>query len=127
MKKLFLVLLFSIGAIAEVKVKELAIRHEGEIVNGKAFLTYGGKQGDVFVVSSGSCTVGGMSVLFHKTSECNGEFARVTCSNGKFETIIQLDQDLLKKLNGKISVSELTGFSPQEGTLCSPAAASIEF
>lgn len=127
MKKVFLLLLLSIVAIGEVKVKELAIRHEGEIVNGKAFLTYGGKQGDVFVVSSGSCTVSGLSVLFHKTGECNGEFARVTCSGGQFQTIIKLDQDSLRTLSGKISVSELTGLSPQEGALCSSAAASIKF
>ena len=48
-------------------------------------------------------------------------------SKPRFETIIQLSQNSLKRLNGKISVSELTGFNLQEGTLCSSAAASIEF
>lgn len=130
MKKIMAVLcLMSISAtvFADVKVKELSIRHEGEIVNGRPFLTYGGNVGDVFIVSSGSCTVGGLSVLFYKTGDCNRGFAQVTCSEGQFETVIKLSENTLEKLNGKISVAEKTGFSPQQGTICSSPAASIEF
>lgn len=135
MKKAFAILSFlaiSSGALANVTVTELAIRTEGEIINGKPFRTVHyengvlieGKLGDKYVVASGSCSITGMSVGFHKTGDCDQNFAMVTCQDEKFDSTIKLTQSVISYVDGQISISEYpTGFwAPNK---CKVPAASI--
>lgn len=123
MKKYFLglcILAISSASFAKVTVSELALRRQGEVVNGKPFVTVHlengvlveGQPGELLVVSSGTCSIPGLTVGFHKTGDCDQNFAMVTCSGGKFETAIKVDAKLIQEyIAGELSVSEYpTGF-----------------
>lgn len=127
--------IFSILAstsFASVSVTELAIRTEGEVVNGKPFLTVSyengvlvdGKLGDKYVVASGACRVPGLTVGLHKAGNCDQNFAMVTCQDGKFKTIIRISASLESYVDRQISVSEYpTGFGAPNK--CGAPAATI--
>lgn len=120
MKKIIFGLFIAIiasNAFAAVTVSEFALRTEGEIINGKPFLTTSngidrGQLGDQYIVGSGTCSVKGLTVGFHKTGNCDQNFAMVTCNGGKFSSIIKVDKVLLEQyLGGEVSISEYpTGF-----------------
>jgi hypothetical protein len=110
----------SSASFAAFTVSKLAIQTEGEIIDGEPFGTVSlvngvlvnGELGTKYIVSSGTCSYPGLTVGFHKTGDCDQNFAMVTCQGGKFETVIRLHDKIVNEYTaGELSVSEYpTGF-----------------